>query len=133
MKYIFSFLLSIFIFFQVFAQTHIDVYYLSANAYCPSVEMIENEAKSVLSEYYKEELENKTIQEKHLNIMEDSSKNFTSKWEIYTNGLILLVEKDTLTFKVDLNDFAFTNIPARPNEFKQGLKTTIDGLLENNK
>lgn len=115
---------------KVVATNKITIYYLTANEYCPSVEMIEKETKTIIDSLYSKEKAEGIIEEKTLNILLPENKDFTSKWEIYTNGLIFLVTKDNQTSKVDLNDFAFTNVPGNIPYFKEGLVKKINQILE---
>lgn len=110
-------------------KQRINVVYLTANAYCPSVEQIENATKAVLDSLYKKEKASGVIVEKKLNIMEDANQDFIHKWEISTNGLVLLVQDNENTNKVDLNDFAFSNVPSDVPFFKKGFATKIDSIL----
>lgn len=107
----------------------IEIIYLTANAYCPSVEQIENEAKKVIDSLYVNEKKNGTIIESKLNIMEEKNQDFIHKWEISTNGLIFLVTRNGITEKVDLNDFAFSNVPSDIPFFKEGLAKNISTIL----
>lgn len=116
-------------FLSVKAERKIEVIYLTANAYCPSVEQIEREAKVVIDSLYKTEKENGVIIERKLNIMEDANQDFIHKWEISTNGLVLLVHDNATCEKVDLNDFAFSNVPSDIPFFKNGFAEKIKDLL----
>ena len=115
---------------KVVASNQITIYYLTANEYCPSVEMIEKETKNIIDSLYSKEKTDGIIEEKTLNILLPENKDFTSKWEIYTNGLIFLVTKDSQISKVDLNDFAFTNVPGNIPNFKEGLIKQINQILK---
>ncbi|MBO4332866.1 MAG: hypothetical protein J5875_06835 [Paludibacteraceae bacterium] len=128
LKLLFLFL-GFYTFFSANAEKKIEVIYLTANAYCPSVEQIENEAKTVIDSLYKTEKANGTIIERKLNIMEEANQDFIHKWEISTNGLILLVHDDNTTKKVDLNDFAFSNVPSDIPFFKNGFAEKIKEAL----
>ncbi len=121
--------LGLLISFSCKAEKSIDVIYLTANAYCPSVEEIEREAKSVIDSLFIVEKTNGTIIERKLNIMEEANQDFIHKWEISTNGLVLLVHNNGVTEKVDLNDFAFSNVPSDIPFFKKGFAEKIKEIL----
>lgn len=111
------------------AENTIEVVYLTANAYCPSVEQIAKETKTVLDSLYTKEKETGIITESTYNIMEEKNQDFIHKWEICTNGLILLVHRDDKCEKVDLNDFAFSNVPSDTPYFRKEFANKINVIL----
>ena len=122
-------LLGLFSFFSIRAEKRIEVIYLTANAYCHSVEQIEKEAKSVIDSLFVTEKNSGTIVERKLNIMEEANQDFIHKYEISTNGLIFLVHDNEKCEKIDLNDFAFSNVPSDIPAFKKGLAGKIQDIL----
>lgn len=120
----------LFIMLNINAQKRIDIYYLTANAYCPSVDQIENETKVVLDSLFKAELADSSIVTHKINIMEPTNKEFVNKWNIYTNGLLFLYTKDGNTTKIDMNDFAFTNVPGDIPNYHKELAKQIKDLLK---
>lgn len=110
----------------------IEIVYLTANAYCPSVEQIEIHTKQVVDSLFGKEKDNGTIIEKKLNIFDDKNQDFIHKWEISTNGLVFIVSNGDKKEKVDLNDFAFSYVPSDITYYKKELENKIKSILNNN-
>ena len=122
-------LISLFVPLCLLAATHIEVYYLTANAYCPSVEEIEHETQTVLENEFKQQLTDSTIVTKKFNIFDPSWQDFTRKWEISTNGIMLLAYENGEPRKIDLNEIAFSNVPSDVDNYRKTIKDTIYKLL----
>lgn len=109
----------------------IEIVYLTANAYCPSVEQIETYTKQVVDSLFSAEKRAGTIIESKLNIFEEKNQDFIHKWEISTNGLVIIVTTGEKKEKLDLNDFAFSYVPSDIPFFKKELENKINLILNN--
>ncbi len=124
-KYIFTFVLALLSSISVWSQNRIEVVYLTANAYCPSVDQIEFETKYVLEYEYKAYKDAGIITESRLNIFDESSQEFVRKWEISTNGIIIILHSNKGAQKIDLIDMAFSNVPSDIPNYRKEFSNTI--------
>ena len=111
------------------AEQHIDIYYLTARDSCPTVNLIEKITNNILQQNYDYEIQNKIIVKHKINIFENKNQEFVKKWDIYTNGIMLLHSINNDTTKLDLNDLAFSNIPSDSANYKKEFIKLIEEFL----
>lgn len=127
-------LLSVFLSLFLFTSAQnpiVEVYYFHADERCESDLQIEQETKNVIDHAFKEEIANGTVVLHIVNFMSPENQAITDKFEIGWSSLVLNKIESKEEEKIDINEFAFTNIPANPDNFRSGLEQQIRQILQN--
>ena len=111
-------------------NTVLEIYYFYSDHYCPSDEQIQLETKKVVESAFAKELEEGKIVLKNLNFMAPENQAIAEKFEIGWSSLIFNKKENGKEEVINLNDFAFTNVPSDPEKFKTGLEQKIKELLK---
>ena len=111
-------------------ETVIEIYYFYSDHYCPSDVQIQQETRTIVESAFAKELEEGKIVLKYLNFMSPENQVVAEKFEIGWSSLIINKRGNGQEEAINMNDFAFTNVPSNPEKFKAGLEEKIRELLE---
>jgi len=111
-------------------NTVLEIYYFYSDHHCISDEQIQLETKTVVESVFAKELEEGKIVLKYLNFMSPENQAIAEKFEIGWSSLIFNKKENENEEVINLNDFAFTNVPSNPEKFKTGLEQKIKELLK---
>jgi hypothetical protein len=107
----------------------LQVYYFHLTNRCATCNSIENNVKELLENEYKNELEEGIIAFESLNLDDKENKDLAERFEAFGASLHLVSIKDGEEKDHDLTNYAFSYSRTQPEEFKDGLKETIDELI----
>jgi hypothetical protein len=129
-KFIFL-IISFFICFAAIANNNItvEVFYFHADERCESDLQIEAECRNIIETVFSNEIKEGKIVFKAINFMNPENKAIAEKFEIGWSTLLINKIKNGEEELINLNDFAFTNIPANPINFRKGFENQIKQLL----
>jgi hypothetical protein len=108
----------------------LEVYYFHADQRCESDLQIEKECKQVIETVFEKEINENKVIFHVINFMDPENKDISEKFEIGWSTLLINKTEGNQEEIINLNDFAFTNIPANPSTFRTGLENQIKQLLE---
>lgn len=103
----------------------IEVYYFHFTRRCATCNAVEEKTVEFLKELYAEQMENKSICFKPINLDEEDSEEIAEKLGVSGQAL-LFVKGDKM---VNLTTNGFMNARSNPDKFKEKIKETVDGLL----
>lgn len=103
----------------------INVYYFHFTRRCATCNAVEEQTNEILNELYADQVENKNIVFKSINLEDGDSKEIAEKLGVSGQAL-LFVKGDQ---KVDLTTDGFMNARSNPDKLKEKIKETVDSLL----
>jgi hypothetical protein len=109
----------------------LEIIYFHATNRCPTCNAVENNAKQLLEENFKQQMNNGEISFKSLNFDEKENKSITEKYQVSFSTLLLINHQNG---KETLNDFtetAFMYAKNEPEKYKALLKDEINKILKN--
>lgn len=109
------------------SKTKLEVYYFHATNRCPTCNAVENQAKELLEESFKSEIENGIIKFESLNVEEEENEEIVEKYEIVFSTLLIVKADGT---KTDFTNSAFQYAKANPEKYKELLKAEIKKNLK---
>jgi len=112
------------------SKTKLEVYYFHATNRCPTCNAVENNAKKLLEEKYKEQLENKTIKFTSINIDDDVNKALVEKYEISFSTLLIINKSGTKEIVKDFTDIAFQYARTNPEKYANLLAEELNNNLK---
>ena len=110
-------------------KTQLDIYYFHRTQRCQTCLSIEKNTKSVLDQYYAEELKDGTIVMHIIDYEGDEDKNLIEKYKADGPALYLTKVKKGKETNKNLTDFAFDNSLHNADKYKSGLRDKINELL----
>ncbi len=108
----------------------LEIYCFYSDHYCPTDVQIQQETKQVVEFFFTKEINEGKIVLKNLNFMSPENQAIAEKFEIGWSSLIFNKKDNGKEEVINMNDFAFTNIPSNPEKFKTGLEQKIRELLK---
>jgi hypothetical protein len=111
------------------SEDQLTVYYFHNTRRCATCNAIESNTIKTLDTYFKDKMEQGTIQMITLNAEEEGNKEICEKYEIWGSTLLLVMIIDGNEKVENVTDFAFANARNNPEKFITGLKEDIENLL----
>jgi hypothetical protein len=105
----------------------LSIYYFHATNRCVTCNAVEKNAKALLEESYKTEVDNGTIKFDSYNIDEEVNKTIVEKYEVAFSTLLIIKADGT---KTDFTNTAFQYAKSNPTKYKELLKAEIDKNLK---
>lgn len=103
----------------------VEVYYFHYTRRCVTCTTVENETRTILDEFYSEEMKSGDVIFKAINLDESGSEEIAEKLEI-SGQTLLIVAGDK---KENLTTDAFMNAKSNPEKLRGIIKSTIDSFL----
>ena len=110
-------------------KSQIDIYYFHRTERCNTCLSIEENTKTVLEQYFADELKNGLVSFKSINFEGETDKEIIDKYEADGPSLFLTKIKKGKETTKDLTDFAFDNSLHNADKYKAGLQKKINELL----
>jgi thiol-disulfide isomerase/thioredoxin len=107
----------------------LTVYYFHITERCETCKTIEIETKKLLNEAFANELKNKTIVFKAINVDLPENNDIKVKYMMYGSGLLLVKHLQKTEKTVELTNIAFQFVPGNIVRFHKELKEEIKKLL----
>jgi hypothetical protein len=109
-------------------KAKLEVFYFHATGRCVTCLAVEENAKKLLEQSFKTQLDNGTIKFASYNVDEDANKALAEKYEITFSTLLLIKSDGT---KTDFTDKAFQYAHTNPEKYAELLKAEIEKQLAN--
>ena len=114
------------------ADAKIQVIYFHSTNRCATCNAVESNAKKLLNENFKTQIENGNINFSSLNIDEEKNKTITEKYLISTSTLLIINNNTKEEIVVDFTTDAFKYARTEPIKYTELLKEEINKQLEIN-
>lgn len=112
------------------ADDRVEVVYFHGKQRCATCLAIEENAKSVVGEFFSEEVKNGTVVFKTVDISTPEGESMADDYEVTWSSLFVNKWKNGTETRNDLTEFGFANARSNPDEFKKGLTDKIRQELE---
>jgi len=112
------------------SKAQIEVMYFHSTNRCATCNAVENNAKKLLDEKFKNELNNGTIKFSSFNIDEEANKKLAEKYLISFSTLLIINNKGKEEVKTDLTELAFLHAKNNPEKYAELLKAEIDKMIK---
>lgn len=109
----------------------IDVVCFYGKNRCITCRHIEQYSKELVESNYKTQENNKEINFKTVDFSTKEGEKVADKYQVTFSSLLLIKHVNGKESVTDMTDFAFSTAKEQEKEFKDGLKTKIDSLLNN--
>lgn len=109
----------------------IDVVCFYGKNRCITCRHIEQYSKELINSIYKTQENNGEINFKTVDFSTKEGEKIADKYQITFSSLLLIKHINGKESVTDMTDFAFSTAKEQEKEFKDGLKTKIDSLLNN--
>ena len=107
----------------------LEIIYFHSTNRCATCNAVENNAKSLLEEGFKTQLDNGDIIFKSLNIDESENNALSKKYLISYSTLLLINHQNGKEEVTDFTETAFKYAKNEPDKYKELLKTEINKIL----
>jgi hypothetical protein len=81
------------------SNNKVIVYYFHGTSRCTTCRTIERYSKEAIERYFAQELKNRTLEFKPLNIEEPENRHYIQDYQLYTKSLVLALYKDDKQLK----------------------------------
>lgn len=109
----------------------LEIIYFHATNRCMTCNAVENNAKSLIDENFKTQLDNGDITFKSLNIDESENDAITEKYQVSFSTLLLINHQNGNDVVTDFTETAFKYAKNEPDKYKELLKSEINKILTN--
>ena len=110
---------------EVVLSEDVQIYYFHNTKRCATCNAVEDETRVALEMFYKEKVEDGSVDFLSLNLEEDEGAKMAQT--LHVSGQTLLIVKGET--QVNLTNEGFMNARTNPDKFHEILKTQIDNLL----
>ena len=76
------------------SNNKVIAYYFHGTSRCPTCRTIERYSKEAIERYFAQELKNKTLEFKPINVEEPENRHYIQDYQLYTKSLVLVRYKD---------------------------------------
>ena len=111
------------------STANVQLIYFHATNRCVTCNAVEDQAKKLLTEQYKTQLDNGTIAFGSYNLQEEENTNLVQKYQITFSTLLLISKKNGADSVNNLTDMAFQYAKNQPDKYKELLKIELDKNL----
>ena len=112
------------------SSAKLEVLYFHSTNRCVTCNAVENNAKKLLEEKYKTELDNGTIKFTSYNVDDEVNKPLAEKYQISFSTLLIVNKAGAEEVKTDFTDIAFQYARTDPEKYAELLTTEIDKNLK---
>jgi hypothetical protein len=81
------------------SNNKVIAYYFHGTSRCTTCRMIERYSKEAIEKYFAEELKNRTLEFKPINVEEPENRHYIQDYQLYTRSLVLALYKDDKQLK----------------------------------
>jgi len=113
------------------SNAKLEIIYFHATNRCITCNAVENNAKSLLNESFKPQLEKGEVTFRSLNIDEAENNALTEKFQISFSSLLLIHHQNGKDEVSDFTETAFKYAKNQADKYKDLLKTEINKILTN--
>jgi hypothetical protein len=108
------------------SEAKLEVLYFHSTYRCVTCNAVENNAKKLIEENYKAQLDNGTIKFASYNVDDEANKTLAEKYQISSSTLLIINKYGKKEIKTDFTDIAFQYANTNPGKYAELLKTEID-------
>lgn len=109
----------------------LEVVYFHSTNRCATCNAVENNAKKLLEESFKNQLNNGEVYFRSLNFDENENKSITEKYQVSFSMLLLIDHQNVKETVTDFTETAFKYAKNEPDKYKELLKDEIIKILKN--
>ncbi|MBE0425964.1 MAG: hypothetical protein IBX72_04855 [Nitrospirae bacterium] len=117
---------------QSAAKTHtskVIAYYFHGTFRCSACRTIERYSQEAIEQYFRNELQNGTLEFRHVNVEEPDNRHFIQDYQLFTRSLVLSMETDGKEIQWKNLKAVWTHVRDR-ERFFQYVKDEVEGFLK---
>lgn len=109
----------------------VQVIYFHGKQRCATCNAIETKTKNLLESAFDENIKNGQLEFKIIDISDKKNEAIADKYEVTWSSLFIIKHRKGSESVDNITEFAFANARSNPENFRNGLRETIESALKN--